>query len=37
MEVPRRRVAVTGLGLLTPLGLDAESTWEGLVAGRSGI
>ena len=37
MEAPRRRVAVTGLGLLTPLGLDAESTWEGLVAGRSGI
>ncbi|MYA19596.1 MAG: beta-ketoacyl-ACP synthase II [Chloroflexi bacterium] len=32
-----RRVAVTGLGLLTPLGLDTESTWEGLVEGRSGI
>ena len=32
-----RRVAVTGLGLLTPLGLDTESTWDGLIAGRSGI
>ncbi len=32
-----RRVLVTGLGALTPLGLDMESTWEGLVAGRSGI
>ena len=32
-----RRVVVTGLGLLTPLGLDAESTWEGLIEGRSGI
>lgn len=33
----RRRVVVTGLGALTPLGLDVETTWEGLVAGRSGI
>jgi 3-oxoacyl-[acyl-carrier-protein] synthase II len=32
----RRRVVVTGLGALTPLGNDVESTWEGLVAGRSG-
>ena len=32
-----RRVVVTGLGALTPLGLDMESTWEGLAAGRSGI
>lgn len=31
-----RRVVVTGLGLVTPLGLDAPTTWEGLVAGRSG-
>ena len=31
-----RRVVVTGLGMVTPLGLDATSTWEGLVAGRSG-
>ena len=31
-----RRVAVTGLGLMTPLGTDVQSTWDGLVAGRSG-
>ena len=32
-----RRVVVTGLGLLTPLGNDVDSTWDGLIAGRSGI
>ena len=32
----RRRVVVTGVGMVTPLGLDAESTWESLVAGDSG-
>ena len=32
-----RRVVITGLGLLTPLGNDVASTWEGLIAGRSGI
>lgn len=30
-----RRVVVTGIGLWTPLGTDRESTWQGLVAGRS--
>ena len=33
----RRRVVVTGLGMLTGLGNDVESTWAGIVAGRSGI
>ena len=32
-----RRVAVTGLGAVTPLGHDARTTWEGAVAGRSGV
>jgi 3-oxoacyl-[acyl-carrier-protein] synthase II len=32
-----RRVVVTGIGALTPLGNDVASYWEGLVAGRSGI
>jgi len=31
-----RRVVVTGLGVVSPLGMGAESTWEGLLAGRSG-
>jgi 3-oxoacyl-[acyl-carrier-protein] synthase II len=30
-------VVVTGLGATTPLGGDVESTWEGLVSGRSGV
>ncbi len=32
----RRRVVVTGLGAVTPLGNDVESSWENLNAGRSG-
>ena len=32
----RRRVVITGVGMVTPLGNDPESTWEGLVAGKSG-
>jgi len=32
-----RRVVVTGLGAVTPVGNDARSTWEAAVAGRSGV
>ena len=32
----KRRVVVTGLGLVTPLGNTVEATWAGLMAGRSG-
>lgn len=32
-----RRVVVTGLGAITPVGLNARETWSSLVAGRSGI
>ena len=32
-----RRVVVTGLGAVTPVGNDVPSMWEALLAGRSGI
>ncbi|HEV8696224.1 MAG TPA: beta-ketoacyl-ACP synthase II [Candidatus Limnocylindrales bacterium] len=32
-----RRVVVTGMGMVTPLGNDLPTSWAGLVAGRSGI
>ena len=33
----RRRVVITGVGAVSPLGLTADETWKGLVAGQSGI
>ena len=33
----RRRVVVTGLGAITPLGLTADEFWDNLIAGQSGI
>lgn len=33
----KRRVVITGLGAVTPLGHSRESFWEGLVSGRSGV
>jgi 3-oxoacyl-[acyl-carrier-protein] synthase II len=33
----KRRVVVTGLGALSPLGLDTQSLWAGLMAGNSGV
>lgn len=33
----RRRVVVTGMGMLTPLGNSVEASWAGIVAGKSGI
>jgi 3-oxoacyl-[acyl-carrier-protein] synthase II len=34
---PNRRVVVTGVGMVTPLGLNASDTWKNLCEGRSGI
>jgi 3-oxoacyl-[acyl-carrier-protein] synthase II len=36
MSKDRRRVVVTGMGALTPIGNNLQSYWEGLMAGRSG-
>jgi 3-oxoacyl-[acyl-carrier-protein] synthase II len=33
----KRRVVVTGVGAVSPLGLDVEQTWQSLLAGRSGV
>ena len=36
-EEDMRKVVVTGLGAVTPLGNNVEETWEGIKAGKSGI
>ena len=33
----RRRVVVTGMGMLSPLGVDVAQSWSGILAGKSGI
>jgi len=37
MDNDKDRVVITGMGILSPLGLDTRTTWEGLIAGESGI
>ena len=32
----KRRVAITGIGMVSPVGNDVETTWSALLAGRSG-
>ncbi len=32
-----RRVVVTGIGIISPLGLDSSTFWENMIAGRSGV
>ena len=36
-EISKKRVVITGIGLISPLGNTTEETWAGLVAGRSGV
>ncbi len=36
-DAARRRVVITGIGCISPLGPDAESSWQAAVAGRSGV
>ena len=33
----KKRVVVTGVGMITPVGVDTESSWQSLVSGKSGI
>ncbi len=35
-QIQKKRVVVTGLGLVTPLGIGVEKTWQALIAGESG-
>jgi 3-oxoacyl-[acyl-carrier-protein] synthase II len=35
--VNKRRVVITGIGMISPLGIGNEPTWKGLIEGRSGI
>jgi len=37
MDNQLHRVVITGVGAITPLGLTMEETWQGLLAGRSGV
>ena len=37
MFMTKRRVVVTGVGAVTPLGNDIETTWSGIKEGKSGV
>ena len=37
MQIQCRRVVITGLGAVTPIGCTAESFWEGIKSSKSGI
>lgn len=35
--MPKRRVVITGLGAVTPIGLDTNEFWDGLINGKNGV
>ena len=37
MTNSRRRVVITGMGVMSPLGKSVEDYWSGLIGGKSGI
>ena len=37
MHTRERRVVITGMGTLTPIGIGLKAFWEALVAGKSGV
>ena len=37
LDMTDRRVVVTGVGAVTALGLDVESTWGGICSGKNGV
>ena len=37
MKKKQRRVVITGVGMVTPLGLNTKETWEAILAGKSGV
>ncbi len=37
MELSKRRVVITGMGMLTPVGLNVKDTWQNILAGVSGV
>ena len=36
-SLSKRRIVVTGMGMVTPIGLNVEQTWQGILAGKSGV
>ena len=37
MEMKKKKVVITGMGALTPIGIGVKTFWENLTAGKSGI
>ena len=32
-----QKIVITGIGIISPLGLDSKTTWDSLLAGKSGV